>query len=245
MNKTLNLTLLILFLSLTIMLTTPMQSSARTPNFIDQSDSFLSYSLRYEYSGGAFLPSDGSTSDETDLAQSMSTVQVSVRPSYFGQFYGIVGVERNILDSDVSDTTTEHGTVTGGGGQIVLDYTDDLYLKAVGSFYLHEDLDVNGANQDIEITQDWQGGFLLGRSVERTHMGDYEAFYNAYMGVLYSDRRAEITTAGTTQEYEMDEANGASVVAGLNWRYSRAVRLKFEGEVGAMSSGAVNLTYNF
>lgn len=241
MKRTTLLSGFFVLLGLATLIGLPAASYARTPNFVDQSDSFISYSLGYEYSEGQFEPINGSTTEDTSLSYNLSTVQVSLRPTYFTQLYGIVGLERNNLE----DTSTEKGTVTGGGAQIILDYNQNMYLKAIGSYLVHEELDISGSNTSIKFKQDWQGGFLLGRTVDQRDEKAYTSYYNAYMGVLYSDRQAEITEAGTTTEVEQAQANGASIVAGVNWRYSPNVRIEAEGEAGTMTSGALRLTYTF
>lgn len=219
-------------------LTTP--TTARTPNFIDHSDSFISPSIGYEYSTGKYEPINSTTGDDTSFSQSTSFVQVILRPTYYAQFYGMAGIETNSL----ADTDTEQGSVFGGGGQIMLDSGKDLYLKAIGSYYVHEELGVEGSNAEIKFIDDWQGGFLLGRTVE-SEFGKTPVHYNAYMGVLYSDRRTELTQGGSTTEFEQSQANGASIFGGVTVRYSKATRIQFEGEGGAMSSGKLKLIYTF
>lgn len=201
----------------------------------------MSSSLQYQFTSGDFERMNANDGGDTSLDQQLRMVRLDLIASEYVQFYGTVGN----ASTSFGDTDAEDGTVTGGGAELLLSENDDLRVKLTGSYLQHESVAFGDSGEDLEVTDDWQGGILLSRRVTASQQTTENLTYDAFMSVLYSDRTVEVTGSGTTRSHEMADAGGVSATAGFNLRYTENINLELEGEIGAMTSASGRLIVTF
>lgn len=215
-------------------------ADARVSGVMSGEDYWFSTSLQYQFTSGDFERTDDARSD-TDVDQQLRLVRLDLAPFERIQLYGTAGNATTSL----GDTDAENGTVAGAGAEVLLSRNDDLRVKLTGSYLQHESTELDGSGEEIEVTDDWQGGILLSRRVREHQRPTENLSYDAYMSILYSDRTVEVTGSGTPRSLEMADAGGVSATAGFNLRYTKGINLELEGEVGAMTSASGRLIFTF
>lgn len=230
------------FVLIAALLLVPSIASARSVKMIGSDGNLVSLSFGYEYTSGQYEPVEGNTEQDTDLQQQLGTVGLAVNPWQHLQVFGMAGSVSNTF----GDTDTEDGTVIGGGAQFLIEESDHLEAKLVGSYLQHESAELGETNREVEMVGDWQAGLLFNRSVRDSYSSsEGSRLYDAYFGVLYSGRELELTGPGTDETYEMANGSGLSASAGFNINYTPALDFEIAAELGAMSSASASVTYGF
>jgi hypothetical protein len=219
-------------------LTTGLQ--ARTVGLVDSTDEGLRASFELSHSVGDF--SELETEPDTEFKSSFFGVRLEKSLGDHVQAYVSGGKTANeFSDSDVQD-----GLQYGGGLQIVFQEAENLRYKLVGSYHEHSEEDfVSDADRSLKIIDDWQAGLLINRLIPNKFAGENTRNSSAYMGLLYSERKLEITDGSTTTKYEYSDYEGVTVMGGIRIQADDGLALDLEAETGSTTSGSARVSVRF
>ncbi len=197
------------------------------------------FSVLYSYSRADFSPDDSSL-DNQELINQILGLRVNFRVSPQLQVYGLFGT----TDTEFGDDSFDDGKVLGLGFQFLIEDDPDLYMKLTGNFANHDKQDQQGGAGELEITSDWQLGFLLGRQTSYSNGSSRTDSFHTYTGLLYSRREVDFSN-GPEASYELDKFSGLSATAGILYDVTDYLSLELEGQAGAIEAITGSFNYYF
>lgn len=195
---------------------------------------------RYDTSGS--IDFEGHERDELRLKQQVVGGRISQQ--FFSRF--LLHLDAGIAENRLDGTRFENSPVYGGGLQVLLVPNREFYLKGIGQLMVHDTVELRGGDDTrMQIRNDWQVGFLVGREGDAQPLiGEEITGSRTYVGAVFSAREFEVH-ANQTETFQHTRLAGLVGLAGIQLDVGERFGFAVEGHLGAATGGSGWLYYRF